>query len=124
MPKIGGKEYDYDSSGIVKARADAIKIVQNPKGHSKKEIADAKAVIAEYAKKQDAKKAGGKKSMPKAPPSRPKMMHGGMSNKKPEFMYGGMANKKKHNYSIGGSVMDNLTPAQKNMVKKMAEGNK
>ena len=109
MPNVGGKKYDYDADGIVKARAAAIQVVQNPEGHSKKEVADAKAVIAKYAKEQKAKQ---KKPMPKAPPSRP------------QFMYGGMANKKKHSYSNGGSVIDNLTPAQKNMVKKMAAANK
>lgn len=53
-----------------------------------------------------------------------KMMYGGMGKKKVEMGHGGMANGKKHMYTAGGSVMDNLTPAQKNMVKKMAEANK
>lgn len=109
MPNVGGKKYDYDADGIVKARAAAIQVVQNPDKHSKKEVADAKAVIAKYASEQKAKQK--KKPLPKAPPSRP------------QFMYGGMANKKKHSYSNGGSVIDNLTPAQKNMVKKMAAAN-
>ena len=52
-----------------------------------------------------------------------KMMRGGMT-KKAAMMRGGMANGKKHNYFAGGSVVDNLTPAQKNMVKKMAAANK
>lgn len=120
MPNVGGKKYDYDADGVVKARAAAIQIVQNPEKHSKKEVAEAKSVIAKYAKEQDMKRDGNHpsqkekkpKRMPKAPPSRPQMM------------YGGMANKKKHNYAIGGSVIDNLTPAQKNMVNKMAAANK
>ena len=41
-----------------------------------------------------------------------------------KMMRGGMANKKEHMYVAGGAVMDNLTPAQKNMVKKMAAANK
>ena len=53
-----------------------------------------------------------------------KMMYGGMGKKKVEMMVGGMANGKKHMYAAGGSVMDNLTPAQRNMMKKMAEANK
>ena len=120
MPNVGGKKYDYDADGIVKARAAAIQVVQNPDKHSKKEVADAKAVIAQYAKEQDMKREGNhpsqkekrKRNVPEAPRPRPK------------FMYGGMANKKKHSYSNGGSVIDNLTPAQKNMVKKMAAANK
>ena len=64
MPNVGGKKYDYDADGIVsKARAAAIQVVQNPEGHSKKEVADAKAVIAKYAKEQKAKQ---KKPLPKA----------------------------------------------------------
>ena len=43
---------------------------------------------------------------------------------KTKMMRGGMANKKEHMYVAGGAVMDNLTPAQKNMVKKMASANK
>ena len=43
---------------------------------------------------------------------------------KTKMMRGGMANKKEHMYVAGGAVMDNLTPAQKNMVKKMAAANK
>ena len=43
---------------------------------------------------------------------------------KTKMMRGGMANKKEHMYVAGGTVMDNLTPAQKNMVKKMAAANK
>lgn len=50
------------------------------------------------------------------------MARGGVPKKK--MMRGGMANGKKHNYFAGGSVVDNLTPAQKNMVKKMAAANK
>ena len=53
-----------------------------------------------------------------------KMMYGGMGKKKVEMAHGGMANGKKHMYAAGGSVMDNLTPAQRNMMKKMAEANK
>lgn len=121
MPKVGGKEFSYDADGIVKARAAAIQVVQNPDKHSKKELAEAQSVIAQYAKEQDMKRDKNhpankekrkKPATPKAPPSRPKMM------------YGGMANKRKHNYVNGGSVIDNLTPAQKNMVKKMAAANK
>ena len=44
--------------------------------------------------------------------------------KKAQMMRGGMANKKEHMYAAGGSVMDNLTAAQRNMVKKMAAANK
>lgn len=44
--------------------------------------------------------------------------------KKVKMMRGGMANKKEHMYAAGGSVMDNLTSSQKNMVKKMAAANK
>ena len=43
---------------------------------------------------------------------------------KSEMAYGGSVNGKKHMYAAGGSVMDNLTSAQKNMVKKMAAANK
>ena len=43
---------------------------------------------------------------------------------KAKMMRGGMANKKEHMYVGGGSVTDNLTPAQKNMVRKMAAANK
>jgi len=43
---------------------------------------------------------------------------------KTKMMRGGMANKKEHMYVAGGAVIDNLTPAQKNMVKKMASANK
>ena len=50
------------------------------------------------------------------------MARGGVPKKK--MMRGGMANGKKHNYFAGGSVVDNLTAAQKNMVKKMAAANK
>ena len=52
-----------------------------------------------------------------------KKARGGVA-KKTAMMRGGMANGKKHNYFAGGSVVDNLTPAQKNMVKKMAAANK
>lgn len=52
------------------------------------------------------------------------MARGGVAKKKTAMMRGGMANGKKHNYFAGGSVTDNLTPAQKNMVKKMAAANK
>ena len=45
-------------------------------------------------------------------------------SKKAKMMRGGMANKKEHMYVGGGSVTDNLTPAQKNMVRKMAAANK
>jgi len=51
------------------------------------------------------------------------MARGGVPKKK-MMRGGGMANGKKHNYFAGGSVVDNLTPAQKNMVKKMAAANK
>ena len=44
--------------------------------------------------------------------------------KKNAMMRGGMANGKAHMYAAGGTVMDNLTSAQKNMVKKMAAANK
>ena len=40
------------------------------------------------------------------------------------MMRGGMANGKAHMYAAGGAVMDNLTSAQRNMVKKMAAANK
>ena len=43
---------------------------------------------------------------------------------KSEMAYGGSVKGKKHMYAAGGSVMDNLTSAQKNMVKKMAAANK
>ena len=43
--------------------------------------------------------------------------------KRPQMMKGGMANGKSHMYAGGGSVTDNLTPAQKNMVRKMAAAN-
>ena len=52
-----------------------------------------------------------------------KKARGGVVKRTP-MMRGGMANGKKHNYFAGGSVTDNLTPAQKNMVKKMAAANK
>jgi len=49
---------------------------------------------------------------------------GGMAKKnKVQMMKGGMANGKSHMYAGGGSVTDNLTPAQKNMVRKMAAAN-
>lgn len=51
------------------------------------------------------------------------MNKGGAVNKA-QMMRGGMANKKEHMYAAGGAVMDNLTSAQKNMVKKMAAANK
>ena len=51
-------------------------------------------------------------------------MNKGGAVKKAMMMRGGMANKKEHMYATGGSVMDNLTSAQKNMVKKMAAANK
>ena len=51
-------------------------------------------------------------------------MNKGGAVKKAQMMRGGMANKKEHMYAAGGSVMDNLTSAQKNMVKKMAAANK
>tara|TARA_E500000318_G_C3438687_1_gene164077 strand:- start:98 stop:577 length:480 start_codon:yes stop_codon:yes gene_type:complete len=53
----------------------------------------------------------------------PAMNRGG-AVKKAMMMRGGMANKKEHMYAAGGSVMDNLTSAQRNMVKKMAAANK
>tara|TARA_B100001939_G_C16649808_1_gene491280 strand:+ start:199 stop:636 length:438 start_codon:yes stop_codon:yes gene_type:complete len=53
-----------------------------------------------------------------------KDMNKGGAVKKAQMMRGGMANKKEHMYAAGGSVMDNLTSAQKNMVKKMAAANK
>ena len=43
---------------------------------------------------------------------------------KSEMAYGGSVKGKKHMYAAGGSVMDNLTAAQQNMVKKMAAANK
>ena len=43
---------------------------------------------------------------------------------KSEMAKGGMANGKAHMYVAGGAVMDNLTSAQRNMVKKMAAANK
>tara|TARA_R100000406_G_scaffold14661_1_gene9216 strand:- start:1567 stop:1959 length:393 start_codon:yes stop_codon:yes gene_type:complete len=43
---------------------------------------------------------------------------------KSEMAYGGSVKGKKHMYAAGGAVMDNLTSAQKNMVKKMAAANK
>ena len=51
-------------------------------------------------------------------------MNKGGAVKKNAMMRGGMANGKEHMYATGGSVMDNLTSAQKNMVKKMAAANK
>jgi hypothetical protein len=51
-------------------------------------------------------------------------MNKGGAVKKPAMMRGGMANGKAHMYAAGGSVMDNLTAAQRNMVKKMAAANK
>jgi len=51
-------------------------------------------------------------------------MNKGGAVKKAMMMRGGMANKKEHMYAAGGSVMDNLTAAQQNMVKKMAAANK
>ena len=51
-------------------------------------------------------------------------MNKGGAVKKAMMMRGGMANKKEHMYATGGAVMDNLTSAQKNMVKKMAAANK
>ena len=51
-------------------------------------------------------------------------MNKGGAVKKAMMMRGGMANKKEHMYAAGGSVMDNLTSAQRNMVKKMAAANK
>ena len=51
-------------------------------------------------------------------------MNKGGAVKKAQMMRGGMANKKEHMYAAGGSVMDNLTSAQQNMVKKMAAANK
>lgn len=54
---------------------------------------------------------------------KPDMNKGGIV-KKAMMMRGGMANKKEHMYAAGGSVMDNLTSAQKNMVKKMSAANK
>lgn len=54
---------------------------------------------------------------------KPDMNKGGVV-KKAMMMRGGMANKKEHMYAAGGSVMDNLTSAQKNMVKKMSAANK
>lgn len=55
---------------------------------------------------------------------KPKMMGGGMGKyKKPMMAHGGMANGKKHMYSVGGSVMDNLTSGQKKMVMAMAKDN-
>ena len=54
---------------------------------------------------------------------KPDMNKGG-AVKKAMMMRGGMANKKEHMYAAGGSVMDNLTSAQRNMVKKMAAANK
>ena len=53
----------------------------------------------------------------------PAMNRGG-AVKKAMMMRGGMANKKEHMYAAGGSVMDNLTSAQRDMVKKMAAANK
>jgi len=53
----------------------------------------------------------------------PAMNRGG-AVKKAMMMRGGMANKKEHMYAAGGSVMDNLTFEQRNMVKKMAAANK
>jgi hypothetical protein len=47
---------------------------------------------------------GGKFISP--PKSRPKIPSKPVS--KPKMMYGGMANKKKHNYAAGGSVKDKL----------------
>jgi hypothetical protein len=49
---------------------------------------------------------------------------GPLPKPKARMMRGGMANKKEHMYAAGGAVMDNLTSAQKNMVKKMAAANK
>ena len=43
---------------------------------------------------------------------------------KAKMMRGGMANKREHMYAGGGSVIDNLTTKQKNMVRAMAEANK
>ena len=54
---------------------------------------------------------------------KPDMNKGGIV-KKAMMMGGGMENKKEHMYAAGGSVMDNLTSAQKNMVKKMSAANK
>ena len=51
-------------------------------------------------------------------------MNKGGAVKKPAMMRGGMANGKAHMYAAGGAVMDNLTAAQRNMVKKMAAANK
>ncbi len=51
-------------------------------------------------------------------------MNKGGAVKKAMMMRGGMANGKAHMYAAGGSVMDNLTAAQQNMVKKMAAANK
>ena len=54
---------------------------------------------------------------------KPDMNKGG-AVKKTMMAKGGMANGKAHMYVAGGAVMDNLTSAQRNMVKKMAAANK
>ena len=117
---------------LAKKRVDLEKIVRDGDPDSKA-VKEARAELREMNAKEAAEnnarraRAGGSKNKDKV--DLPKLksekdMNKGGAVKKAMMMRGGMANKKEHMYAAGGSVMDNLTSAQKNMVKKMAAANK
>ena len=93
--------------------------------YKKKLVADGKHTQAEINKMDEAGMFNkGGKATKKVPVISIGVGMAEMKKGKAKMMRGGMANKKEHMYVGGGSVTDNLTPAQKNMVRKMAEANK
>ena len=114
---------------LAKKRVDLEKIVRDgdPDSKAVKEAqAELDAMDAKEAAENNARRAraSGSKNVDLPKLKSEKDMNKGGAVKKAMMMRGGMANKKEHMYATGGSVMDNLTSAQKNMVKKMAAANK
>lgn len=102
------RDGDPDSKAVKEARAELRKM-------------DAKEAAENNARRA---RASGSKNVDLPKLKSEKDMNKGGAVKKAQMMRGGMANKKEHMYAAGGSVMDNLTSSQKNMVKKMAAANK
>ena len=111
-------------------RVDLMKLIQEGSEASPAVQKAARARLDELDRKEAkesalraARRSGSKKvELPKLKSE--KDMNKGGAVKKTMMAKGGMANGKAHMYVAGGAVMDNLTSAQRNMVKKMAAANK
>lgn len=119
------------AKAMAKKRVELMNIIRDGDPDSKA-VKDAEAQIArmdkleaeQNAARRAKQSAAARKDKDVPLPKLKSEMNKGGAVKKPAMMRGGMANGKMHMYAAGGAVMDNLTPAQKNMVKKMAAANK